>query len=128
MRIYVMYDRDTSWQKHQLDTDLMLFRSPNNNWMFEIGGLEDLSSIIEQGLTIYVLREPMELGTGARLEDVEFNIDFIINSSKILFVEPRDEGWRPMDREEPPVTVDQYLSEEEKKKRKKKMEHIGKPR
>lgn len=136
MKIYVMYQRDAEWRKHQLDTELMLYEghmSPSGSTrLMKVKDLSVLGWVIENSKTIYVLREPMELDNDTvEYEGAEFNIDFIINSSKILFVEPTTNKWRPMDQEESHVPF-QYASEEEKEKRMEKMrrhaDSIGKPR
>jgi hypothetical protein len=121
MRIYVYYQRDVAWKKKQLDTDLMFFEGkmfPDGRVpVYPVSDLSDLGYVLEEGKTIFVLREPMEFeGTKTTLKDVEFNVDFLINSSKILFIEPYDDNWRPMDQENPP----------DKKKRKKAMEKLSK--
>ena len=97
MKIYVKYAGDvTGWRRNQLDLELMLHESHTlargNALLRQVKNLQELSAIIEANKAIYVLREPMELHGGqAEYSSVEFNIDFIINSSKILFVEPVDE-------------------------------------
>jgi hypothetical protein len=101
MKIYVSYDKDIGgWRRNQLDTDLMLYEGhtlPSGNaHLRQVRHLQDLAYVMEHNKTIYVLREPMELQGGQiDYEAVEFNVDFIINSSKILFVEPGDDVYRP---------------------------------
>lgn len=97
MKIYVSYDKDIGgWKRNQLDMELMLYEGhvlPSGNALLrQVRHLQDLGYVIENNKTIFVLREPMEL-KGGQIEysAVEFNIDFLINSSKILFIEPVDE-------------------------------------
>ena len=97
MKIYVSYDKDIGgWKRNQLDLELMLYEGhvlPSGMALLrQIRNLQELSYVIETNKAIYVLREPMELqGDKIEYKAVEFNIDFLINSSKILFVEPVDE-------------------------------------
>ena len=130
MKIYVVYDRNVDWKRKQLDTALLLYQgdmSPSGNaYVFEVKTLSDLGYVLETGKALYVLREPMELGTFTKLEDVTFNVDYVINSSRILFIDEGDGQWRPMDREG--VTVDLYLEKEEQEKRLRKLANVGKPR
>lgn len=131
MKIYVMYDRDVNWERKQLDTTLLLYQgemNPNGGvYVFDVKTLSDLGYVLEAGKALYVLREPMELGSFTKLEDVVFNVDYVINSSKILFVTPM-EAEQVDEPTVDEVTVDQYLNEEEKKKRMKMMANHGRPR
>jgi len=129
MKIYVRYVSGVGgWRRDQLDLELMLYEghmSPSGSTLLRsITDLSVLGYVLENNKTIYVLREPMELHGGqVEYDSVEYNIDFLINSSNILFVEPV--GKEEVDE---PFVPFQYTSEEEKEKRLKKMEHIGKPR
>ena len=97
MKVYVKYNREIDgWRKNQLDTELMLYKGREvlgvGPLLKQVRNLSDLSSIIEENKVIYVLREPMELSGGQITYDsVEYNIDFLINSSTILFVAPNTE-------------------------------------
>ena len=101
MKVYVSYTKDIQgWRRNQLDTDLMLYEGsvsldaefslPEGMILLrQVKNLQELGNLIETQKAIYVLREPMELnGDQVEYDAVEFNIDYIINSSKILFVEP----------------------------------------
>lgn len=97
MKVYVAYSKDImGWKRNHLDLELMLYEGhvlPSGNALLrQIKNLRELGYVIEQNKTIFVLREPMELQGGQiDYEAVEFNIDFIINSSHLLFVEPKEE-------------------------------------
>ena len=101
MKVYITYTKDMQgWKRNHLDTDLMLYEGdvmldaefslPEGMTLLrQVKNLQELGYLIETQKAIYVLREPMELnGDQIEYDAVEFNIDYIINSSKILFVEP----------------------------------------
>jgi len=101
MKVYITYTKDMQgWKRNHLDTDLMLYEGdvmldaefslPEGMTLLrQVKNLQELGYLIETQKAIYVLREPMELnGDQVEYDAVEFNIDYIINSSKILFVEP----------------------------------------
>lgn len=102
MKVYVKYNTEVGgWRRNQLDLELMLYEGhtlPSGNVLLrQVRHLQDLAYVMENNKTIFVLREPMELQGGQiEYESVEFNIDFLINSSKILFVEPGEDVYRPV--------------------------------
>jgi hypothetical protein len=125
MKIRVMYKGDMQWSAGTFDLELMLYKSdfqPNSKSLLlgdfglllrQVRNLSDIGSIIEENKTIYVLREPMELQGGQIMyESVEFNIDFILNSSTLFMVKPVLE----VETEEPPSKdalqrLDKYLDD-----------------
>jgi hypothetical protein len=129
MKLYIKYQTDIQgWRRHQVDTNLMYFY--HNRSYKHVRSWEVLLNCIENNYMLIVLQEdPEPTPDGFDYDDFISKIDYVINSSKILFVEPKEELKEvPLEN----VTVDQYLNEDEKKKREEKMEklarHLGKPR
>ena len=98
MKIYVKYVSEVGgWRRNQLDLKLMYYElkySTDGAARFRwIQNLQVLGWIIKRSDPIFVLHDTkgLEKFDNVLWMDLAPKVDFIINSSKILFVEPKEE-------------------------------------
>ena len=103
MKIYVKYNTEVDgWRRNQLDLKLMYYEledTTDGPFHFRwIQNLQVLGRIIKRGDPIFVLTDTkgLEKFDNVLWRNLAPNVDFIINSSKILFVEPGDDVYRPV--------------------------------